>query len=266
MFSVSLGCSFKISCSSQNQWCHCFREYLGTVYPSSFPSHSRRASTMFVLRGISGSGGPKTPRHWKLHNIKLKKWRNGRMKKPWRPGKYCYFVMQGILVWAGQLRELNFLCQCSTDWGIYCLEFIKLNFIFHSLVLCKKMATSQYIDLMGDKHKLSNHKSLRIPRLHLLFCGRQKRDKERWEPGQKISWGYDGEKVQRKEKERVRARQWYRENAAASRWDKSLIIQIKTTFFWRKERSASGRQTGETALIYSSNSKIVTIAVIGLSW
>ncbi len=69
MFSVSLGRSFKICCSCWKQWCHCFQEELQTVYPSPFPSHSRRASAMFVLKGFSGFSRPKNPRYWKLPNI-----------------------------------------------------------------------------------------------------------------------------------------------------------------------------------------------------
>ncbi len=65
MFSVSLGLCFKISCSSWNQWCHWFQEELQTIYLWPFPLHSKLASAMFVLRGISCSGGPKNPRYWK---------------------------------------------------------------------------------------------------------------------------------------------------------------------------------------------------------
>ncbi len=35
-----------------------------------FPSQSRWARAMFVLRGFYGSGRPKTARYWKIHNIK----------------------------------------------------------------------------------------------------------------------------------------------------------------------------------------------------
>lgn len=76
--------------------------------------------------------------------------------------------------------------------------------------------------------------------------------------------GYDAEEVGR---ERGRGR--YRVNAVASRRvihrDKSLIIQIKAIIYWREERRASTRQTGETALIYNFDCKIVTMSVISLS-
>ncbi len=52
VFSVSLECSFRISCFSWNQWHHWFQEDLQTVYPSPFFSNSRWASAMFDLRGI----------------------------------------------------------------------------------------------------------------------------------------------------------------------------------------------------------------------
>ncbi len=29
-------------------------------------------------------------------------------------------------VWAGQLRKLSFLCQYSTNWGLYCLNWLEL--------------------------------------------------------------------------------------------------------------------------------------------
>ncbi len=45
--SVSLRCSFKISCSSRNQWRHWFSEELQSVYPSSFSSHSSSSSCLF---------------------------------------------------------------------------------------------------------------------------------------------------------------------------------------------------------------------------
>ncbi len=67
VFSMSLGRCFKMSCPFGNQWRHWSSEELQTVYPSPYPSHSRQASALFVLRGISGSGGYKTFRYWKLH-------------------------------------------------------------------------------------------------------------------------------------------------------------------------------------------------------
>ncbi len=47
-----------------------FQEELQTVDPSPFPSHSRRASAIFVLRGFSGSGRPKIPHYWKSQDEK----------------------------------------------------------------------------------------------------------------------------------------------------------------------------------------------------
>ncbi len=43
---------FVLPCSSWNQWHHWFREELQTVYPSPFPSHSRRDGAMFVFKRI----------------------------------------------------------------------------------------------------------------------------------------------------------------------------------------------------------------------
>ncbi len=107
---------------------------LRTVYSSSFPSHSRRASAMFVLRGFYGSGRPKTPHNWKLHNIKLKKCSDATDNNLGDLASIVFFVMQCILVhvgtaemavWAGQLRKLSFICRYSTNWGIHCFNWLQ---------------------------------------------------------------------------------------------------------------------------------------------
>ncbi len=70
MFSMSVRHSFKISCSSWNQWCHWFQEELLTDYPMPFPLFSWQASAMLVLRGFFGSGRPKTSCYWILYKKK----------------------------------------------------------------------------------------------------------------------------------------------------------------------------------------------------
>ncbi len=87
------------------------------------------SSAMFVSRGFSGSGGPKTPRYWKLRNIKNKKCSNATDNNPGDFKVLFIYVMQWILVcvgtariflWARQLRKLSFLCQYST-YRLTCL-------------------------------------------------------------------------------------------------------------------------------------------------
>ncbi len=128
MFSASLGHSLKIFSSSWNQWYHLFQEELHTVYPPLFPS------AMFDLRRFSGSGRTKT---LVTENYTILNKRNVHMQwittlETWQvmffwdaihPGTCC---TASTAVWAGQLRKLSFLCQYTTNWGIYCFKWLKL--------------------------------------------------------------------------------------------------------------------------------------------
>ncbi len=111
-----------------------FQEELQTVYPHLSPRTSGEPAPRFCFvfkknNRFSGSGGPKPSSLFKTMHYYIKEMFWCDRKQPWTHRKYCFFVMQCILVYvgtarisvrAGQLRKLSFLCQHSTKWGIYC--------------------------------------------------------------------------------------------------------------------------------------------------
>ncbi len=89
--------------------------------PLTFPHTLQASECMFVLRGLSDSGGPKSPRYWK-QNVSIQRITSLETRQ------ILFFVMQCILVHVepARMKKLSFLCQYSTNWGINCLNWLQL--------------------------------------------------------------------------------------------------------------------------------------------
>ncbi len=107
MFCVSLGRSFKVSCFSWTSDVTGFKKNYKLFTSRCFLLALQVSQCHVCFQKIFRIWRTKTSCYWKLRNIQFKK------------------NVPIMAMWAGQLGKFSFLCQYSTNWGIYCCNWLQ---------------------------------------------------------------------------------------------------------------------------------------------